>query len=241
MKTALLLVPAIALVAGCATQPPSQPAAAPAAAATAGAAVFPQAPLPYAADALEPIIDKATMEIHHGRHHKAYHDALNGAVAAHPELARMTIEQVLAGVSRYPAVVRNNAGGVWNHAFFWNSMAPAAQRGLPSTALSKRIDADFGSMENLQKQFNQAGAGRFGSGWVWLVVKDGRLAVTATPNQDNPLMDVAEVRGTPILGNDVWEHAYYLKYNNRRADYLAAWWQVVNWNEVNRRFESANR
>lgn len=165
----VLLFPAMALLVACAQQP-SGPAGT-AAPASAGASVpvsFRQAPLPYAADALEPTIDKATMEIHHGRHHKAYHDALNGAVAAHPELGRMSIEQVLANVSRYPAVVRNNAGGVWNHEFFWNSMAPAARRGEPSAALRKRIDTDFGSMENLQRQFNQAGAGRFGSagsGW----------------------------------------------------------------------------
>ena len=223
-------------------QPPAAaPSPAPAAAAPAVAQVFAQAPLPYAFDALEPVIDKATMEIHYGRHHKAYHDALNGAAANNVELARTPLGQVLANVSKYPALVRNNAGGIWNHAFFWASMAPAGQRGTPSTALLARINADFGSLENFQKQFNQAGAGRFGSGWVWLVAKDGKLVVSSTPNQDNPLMDVAEVRGTPILGNDVWEHAYYLKYNNRRADYLAAWWQVVNWNEVNRRFAAVGR
>ena len=132
--------------------------------------------------------------------------------------------------------VRNNAGGVWNHSFFWASMAPVGQGGSPSPALAARIAADFGSLAQFQQEFNRAGASRFGSGWVWLVVKDGKLAVTSTPNQDNPLMDVAETRGTPLLGHDVWEHAYYLKYNNRRADYLTAWWQVVNWNEVNRRF-----
>ena len=217
----------------------ASPSAAPAAPAPSVVQVLPQAPLPYAADALEPVIDKATMEIHFGRHHKAYHDALNNAAATNAELARMPLEQILANVSRQPALVRNNAGGIWNHAFFWNTMAPAGMRGTPSPALLARINADFGSLENLQKQFNQAGTGRFGSGWAWLVVKDGKLVVSSTPNQDNPLMDVAEVHGTPILGNDVWEHAYYLKYQNRRADYLAAWWQVVNWNEANRRFAAA--
>jgi Fe-Mn family superoxide dismutase len=203
------------------------------------AQAFPQAPLPYAADALEPVIDRATMEIHFGRHHKAYHDAFNNFAAANPELARLTLQDILAKVSLRPAVVRNNAGGIWNHAFFWKSMAPAGERGAPSPELLARINADFGSLENLRKQFNQAGTGRFGSGWAWLVVKDGKLLVSSTPNQDNPLMDVAEVRGTPILGNDVWEHAYYLKYQNRRADYLTAWWEVVNWNEVNKRFAAA--
>ena len=207
----------------------------------AAAQVFRQAPLPYAPDALEPVIDRATMEIHYGRHHKAYFDALNGAAATNPELARSSIEQVLANVSRYPALVRNNAGGVWNHTFFWASMAPVGQGGSPSPALAARIATDFGSLAQFQQEFNRAGAGRFGSGWVWLVMKDGKLAVTSTPNQDNPLMDVAETRGTPLLGNDVWEHAYYLKYNNRRADYLTAWWQVVNWNEVNRRFAAVAR
>jgi Fe-Mn family superoxide dismutase len=213
--------------------PPPPPVTPPA------AQVFRQAPLPYAADALEPVIDKATMEIHHGRHHKAYYDALNNAAASSPEVARSSVEQLVATASRQTLVVRNNAGGAWNHAFFWNIMAPVGQGGAPSPALMARVQADFGSMDNLMRQFNQAGASRFGSGWAWLIVRDGKLAVTSTPNQDNPLMDLAEVRGTPILGNDVWEHAYYLKYQNRRADYLAAWWQVVNWNEVNRRFAAS--
>jgi Fe-Mn family superoxide dismutase len=220
------------------TSPMSAPAPMPSATPPA-AQVFRQAPLPYAVDALEPVIDKATMEIHHGRHHKAYYDALNSAAAANPEVARSTLEQLVATASRQTPVVRNNAGGAWNHAFFWSTMAPAGQRGAPSPALMARIQADFGSMENMTRQFNQAGATRFGSGWAWLIVRDGKLAVSSTPNQDNPLMDVAEVRGMPILGNDVWEHAYYLKYQNRRADYLTAWWQVVNWNEVNRRFAAA--
>lgn len=202
------------------------------------AQAFVQAPLPYGFDALEPVIDQATMQVHYSRHHKAYHEALNRAAAADPALARMSLEQILAEVSRHGAQVRNNAGGAWNHAFFWRSMAPAGQRGTPSPQLLQRIRTDFGSLENMQKAFDQAGATRFGSGWVWLVAREGRLAISTTPNQDNPLMDVAELRGVPLLGNDVWEHAYYLKYQNRRADYLQAWWQVVNWNEVNRRFDA---
>ena len=203
--------------------PPPPPATPPA------AQVFRQAPLPYAADALEPVIDKATMEIHHGRHHKAYYDALNNAAASSPEVARSSLEQLVATASRQTLVVRNNAGGAWNHAFYWNIMAPVGQGGAPSPALMARVQADFGSMDTLMRQFNQAGASRFGSGWAWLIVKDGKLAVTSTPNQDNPLMDGKKA----IFGVDVWEHAYYLKYQNRRADYLAAFWNVVNWNAVN--------
>ncbi len=220
----------------------SQAPAAPAATATAAApapAVFKQAPLPYAFDALEPVIDKATMELHHGRHHKAQYDALNTIAAGNPDVAKMSIEQLLANVSKFPAGVRNNAGGAWNHDFFWQIMAPADKRGSPSAALLQRIVADFGSVDAMKTQFNTGGATRFGSGWVWLVVKDKKLVVASTPNQDNPLMDIAEVRGTPIIGNDVWEHAYYLKYQNRRGEYLANWWQVVNWNEVNKRFDEA--
>lgn len=228
------------LLVACAPMPPG-PVVVPHEPAAATAQAFPQAPLPYAYDALEPVIDQATMQIHYSRHHKAYHDALNRAAATNPELARTPLEQILASVSRQPAVVRNNAGGIWNHAFFWHSMAPAGQRGTPSPELLQRVNTDFGSLENMQKQFDQAGAARFGSGWAWLIVREGRLAITSTPNQDNPLMDLAELRGVPLLGNDVWEHAYYLKYQNRRADYLQAWWQVVNWNEVNRRFAAAMR
>ncbi len=201
--------------------------------------VFVQAPLPYSTDALEPVIDTATMELHYGKHHKAYYDALNKAASTNPALASQTLPNVLGHISRYPTVVRNNAGGAWNHDFFWATMAPADRRGEPSAALVKRINADFGSMDALKEQFNTAGTSQFGSGWAWLIVQNGKLVVSSTPNQDNPLMDVAEVKGTPILGNDLWEHAYYLKYNNRRAEYLKEWWQVVNWNEVNKRFDAA--
>jgi superoxide dismutase, Fe-Mn family len=216
----------------------SQAPATPTAAAPAPA-VFKQAPLPYAFDALEPVIDKQTMELHWGRHHKAQYDALNAIAAQNAEVAKLSIPELLANVSKFPAGVRNNAGGAWNHDFFWQIMAPADKRGSPSPALLQRIVADFGSVDAMRTQFNSGGATRFGSGWVWLVVKDKKLVVTSTPNQDNPLMDIAEVRGTPILGNDVWEHAYYLKYQNRRGEYLTNWWQVVNWNEVNKRFDEA--
>jgi superoxide dismutase, Fe-Mn family len=202
-------------------------------------AVFVQAPLPYPSDALEPVIDKQTMELHHGRHHAAQYAALNAIAAGNAEVARLSVEQLLAQTARFPPGVRNNAGGVWNHDFFWQIMGPADRRGAPSAALMARINADFGSMDAMRSQFNSAGATRFGSGWAWVIVRDKKLVIASTPNQDNPLMDVAEVKGVPILGNDVWEHAYYLTYQNRRGEYLTNWWQVVNWNEVNRRFDEA--
>ncbi|MGL4234176.1 MAG: superoxide dismutase [Casimicrobium sp.] len=236
---ALAIASSMALFSVAQSQAPANPAAAPAAAPAPAPVVFKQAPLPYAFDALEPVIDKATMELHHGRHHKAQYDALNAIAATNADVAKATIEQLHANMSKFPAGVRNNAGGVWNHDFFWQIMAPADKRGSPSPALLQRIVADFGSVDEMKKQFNAGGATRFGSGWVWLIVKDKKLVVTSTPNQDNPLMDLAEVRGTPIIGNDVWEHAYYLKYNNRRGEYLTNWWQVVNWNEVNKRFDEA--
>lgn len=201
--------------------------------------VFVQVALPYSTAALEPVIDTATMELHYGKHHKAYYEALNKAASTNPALASQALPEVISNISRYPAVVRNNAGGAWNHDFFWATMAPDGQRGMPSAALTKRIDADFGSMTKMKEKFNTAGTSQFGSGWVWLIVRNGKLEVTSTPNQDNPLMDVVDVKGIPILGNDLWEHAYYLKYNNRRAEYLAEWWQVVNWSEVNKRFDAA--
>jgi Fe-Mn family superoxide dismutase len=180
------------------------------------------------------------MTIHHGKHHQAYVDALNKAVGADPALAGQSLEQLVARAGTLPAVVRNNAGGHWNHSFFWQSMAPVAQSGEPSPALLEAINGKFGSLDAFKAAFKVAGTGRFGSGWVWLIVgADGGLAITSTPNQDNPLMDVAEVKGTPILGNDVWEHAYYLKYQNRRADYLDGWWQVVNWKAVSDRYAAA--
>lgn len=195
--------------------------------------------LPYAADALEPAIDARTMEIHHGRHHKAYVDNLNAAVAANSTLAGASIEDLMGRISTLPATIRNNGGGHWNHSLFWTLMAPVGQGGEPSAELSAAIARDFGSMDAFKTALNQAATTRFGSGWAWLIVSNGKLQITSTANQDNPLMDVAEVRGAPILAVDVWEHAYYLRYQNKRADYLNAWWTVVNWNMVNRLFAEA--
>jgi superoxide dismutase, Fe-Mn family len=193
---------------------------------------FTLAPLPYAHEALEPHIDTLTMQIHHGKHHQAYVDNLNKAVAGTANEGK-----TLAGTIS-PAV-RNNGGGHWNHTFFWESLAPNAG-GAPTGALGDAITAAFGSFDAFKEKFAAAGMTRFGSGWAWLIVKDGKLEVSSTPNQDNPLMDVAEVKGQPILGADVWEHAYYLKYQNRRADYLAAFWNVVNWTKVAERFTAAH-
>lgn len=205
-------------------------------------AAFTLPALPYAADALDPAIDAQTMTIHHGKHHQAYVDALNKAVAADPALKDRSLDQLVASAGALPAVVRNNAGGHWNHSFFWKTMAPASQAGQPSSALKAAIDRQFGSIEAFKAAFKDAGTKRFGSGWVWLIVDPaGGLTVASTPNQDNPLMDIAESKGTPLLGNDVWEHAYYLKYQNRRADYLDGWWKVVNWTEVSRRFAAATQ
>ena len=182
---------------------------------------FTLSPLPYAHDALEPHIDTLTMQIHHGKHHQAYVDNLNKAVAG-------TIS---------PAV-RNNGGGHWNHTFFWESLAPNTG-GAPSGKLADAINQTFGSFDEFKTKFAAAGVGRFGSGWAWLLIHEGKLTISSTPNQDNPLMDVAEIKGTPILGVDVWEHAYYLKYQNKRPDYLTAIWNVINWNKVAERFEAA--
>jgi Fe-Mn family superoxide dismutase len=192
--------------------------------------------LPYAYDALEPHIDAQTMQIHHGKHHQAYVDNLNKALAGTDGEGK-TLEELLANISAYPAAVRNNGGGHYNHTLFWSVLGPGG--GAPSGDLAAAIDSAFGSLDGLKEKLNNAGATRFGSGWAWLIVKDGKLEVTSTPNQDNPLMDVAEVKGTPIFGIDVWEHAYYLKYQNRRPDYLAAVWNVVNWQEVERRYKAA--
>src|SRR5580692_10654049 len=186
--------------------------------------------LPYAHDALEPNIDKLTMEIHHGKHHQAYVDNLNKAIAGTPNEGKSLEDLVHAAGSISPAV-RNNGGGHWNHSFFWESLAPKAG-GVPSGKLADDINAAFGSFDAFKEKFNAAGISRFGSGWAWLVVRDGKLEISSTPNQDNPLMDVAEIKGTPILGVDVWEHAYYLKYQNRRAEYLGAFWKVLNWDTV---------
>jgi Fe-Mn family superoxide dismutase len=199
-------------------------------------------PLPYPADALAPVIDARTMEIHHGRHHRAYVDNLNAQIAKIPALQGVGLFEILQNVSRWPAAIRNNGGGHYNHTMFWASMAPQGERGEPSAELLARIEADFGSLDAMRKAFDQAGLSRFGSGWVWLVFgMDGKLKITTTANQDNPLMDVVPVeeRGIPLLGNDVWEHAYYLEYQNRRADYLSAWWDVVDWDVVNQRYAAA--
>ncbi|RST88074.1 superoxide dismutase [Aquibium carbonis] len=196
--------------------------------------------LPYAANALEPVIDAQTMELHHGRHHQSYVDKLNEAVEANDALANMSLEDIVASAGSLSTEIRNNAGGHWNHSFFWRLMAPEGERGEPSEAFGAAIDAVYGSMEDFKTAFEEAGAGQFGSGWVWLVVDtNGQLAVTTTPDQDNPLMDVAETRGTPILGNDVWEHAYYLTYNNRRPEYLSTWWDVVDWGQVSQNYKAA--
>jgi Fe-Mn family superoxide dismutase len=198
--------------------------------------------LPYANDALEPYIDAQTMDIHRTRHHKAYVDNLNAQIKSFPELAALPLEQIIANTAKYNSAVRNNAGGHWNHGMFWQNMAPAGKGGAPSPALLARVNADFGSLEAMKKQFSAAGATRFGSGWAWLSVSPAKkLVISSTANQDNPLMDIADVKGAPILALDVWEHAYYLKYQNKRADYAAAWWNVVNWNDVNARFERAMR
>ncbi|AYD48481.1 MAG TPA: superoxide dismutase [Arachidicoccus soli] len=186
--------------------------------------------LPYALDALEPNIDAKTMEIHHGKHHQAYITNLNKAIEGTPN-ADKSLEELVKNAGSISAAVRNNGGGHWNHSFFWQILAPNAG-GNPTGQLAEAINSAFGSFDALKEKFNAAGATRFGSGWAWLIVKDGKLEVTSTPNQDNPLMDVAETKGTPILGVDVWEHAYYLKYQNRRPDYLAAFWNVVNWAKV---------
>ena len=193
--------------------------------------------LPYAHNALEPHIDTKTMEIHHGKHHQAYVDNLNKAIAGTSNDGKSLEELVKVAGTISPAV-RNNGGGHWNHTFFWESMAANAG-GAPSGKLADAINAAFGSFDAFKEKFAAAGMTRFGSGWAWLLVKDGKLEISSTPNQDNPLMDVADVKGTPVLGVDVWEHAYYLHYQNRRADYLAAFWNVVNWNKVAERFEKA--
>lgn len=196
--------------------------------------------LPYAADALEPAISAETMELHHGRHHQSYVDNLNAAIAEGDAPAGLTIEELVANAGTYTDAIRNNAGGHWNHAFFWETMAPEGETGEMSPELAGAIDTVYGSQDDFRTAFQQAGAGQFGSGWVWLIVNDdNQLEITTTPNQDNPLMDVAGTSGTPLLGNDVWEHAYYLTYNNRRGDYLETWWDVVNWDTVSQRYADA--
>lgn len=199
---------------------------------------FPE--LPYGYDALEVFIDKTTMEIHYSRHHRAY---FNNFVKAVDELKLegMTLEQIFAQVGQYPATVRNNGGGYYNHNLFWEIMSPNGG-GTPSEKLMKAIEKSFGSFDAFKKEFEAAATGQFGSGWAWLSVdKDGKLFVSNTPNQDNPLMDVAAKKGTPILGLDVWEHAYYLQYQNRRGDYVGNFWKVVNWEAVEKKFKDAKK
>lgn len=192
--------------------------------------------LPYAYDALEPFIDKMTMEIHHSKHHKAYYDNMMNAVKG-TDMESKTLEEVFSNMSKYPAAVRNNGGGYYNHNLYWEVMK--VNGGKPSAKLEAAIVKTFGSMDELKKQFTDAGKTRFGSGWAWLSVdKDGKLFVSSTPNQDNPLMDVADKKGTPILGMDVWEHAYYLKYQNKRPDYTEAFWNVINWEAVSKKYDS---
>lgn len=196
---------------------------------------FTLAPLPFAYEALEPHIDTETMKIHHDKHHQAYVDNLNKAVAG-TENENKTIEELVKAAGTISPAVRNNGGGHWNHTFFWDSLKNN-EGAKPTGKLAAAIDAAFGSFDAFKEKFNAAGTTRFGSGWAWLNANDGKLEVSSTPNQDNPLMDVAEVKGTPILGCDVWEHAYYLKYQNKRPAYLEAFWNVVNWDKVAERFD----
>lgn len=193
--------------------------------------------LPYAHDALEPHIDAKTMEIHHGKHHAGYTKKLNAAIEG-TDLDGKSIEDILAHVSQHSTAVRNNGGGYYNHDLFWQVMGPNGG-GQPTGELADAINDAFGSFDKFKEEFSNAAATRFGSGWAWLIVQDGKLKVTSSPNQDNPLMDIADEKGTPILGLDVWEHAYYLNYQNRRPDYIAAFFNVINWDEVARRYAAA--
>ena len=193
-------------------------------------------PLPYPSDALEPYIDKQTMEIHHGKHHNAYVTNLNAALEKHPELQSKSLDDLLRGINSVPedirTAVRNNGGGHSNHSMFWQIMGPKAG-GQPAGAIADAINSSFGSFDKFKEEFKKAAVGRFGSGWAWVVDNGGKLVIESTPNQDSPLMDGKKA----VFGVDVWEHAYYLKYQNRRPDYLAAWWNVVNWDEVARRYQ----
>lgn len=197
--------------------------------------------LPYAFDALEPHIDARTMEIHHGKHHAGYTSKLNAAIEG-TDLEGKKIEEILANVSKYPTAVRNNGGGFYNHSLFWKIMSPDGG-GEPSANMNirKAIERDFGSFGSFKEEFSNAAGSLFGSGWTWLVVDaNDKLKIVQTPNQDNPLMDVVDEDGTPVMGIDVWEHAYYLNYQNRRPEYINAWWNVINWKEVTERFNDAN-
>jgi Fe-Mn family superoxide dismutase len=194
--------------------------------------------LPYANNALEPHFDAQTMEIHHDRHHAAYVNNLNAALENHADLQNASIEELMANISEHSTAIRNNGGGHYNHSMFWKLLSPNGG-GEPKGALAEAINTYFGSFEKFKDEFARAGTTRFGSGWAWLVVASGKLVISSTPNQDNPLMDVADVKGIPVLALDVWEHAYYLKYQNKRPDYIAAFWNLVNWEEVSVRYEAA--
>lgn len=194
-------------------------------------------PLPYDYNALEPNIDEQTMHIHHDKHHQGYVDNLNKAVAG-TDNENKTLEELVKNAGSLSTAIRNNGGGHWNHSFFWEILSPNGG-GQPEGKLADAINDAFGSFEEMKEKFNAAGAGRFGSGWAWLGVADGKLTICSTPNQDNPLMDVAECKCTPVLGCDVWEHAYYLKYQNRRAEYLKNFWNLVNWKKASENFENA--
>ena len=193
--------------------------------------------LSYAHDALEPYIDKTTMEIHHGRHHGGYVNNLNNAIEG-TEAAGSDLDDLMANISKFSTAVRNNGGGHFNHSLFWSIMSPNGG-GQPAGELAEAMDSVFGSFDNFKESFTKAAITRFGSGWAWLIMKDGKLEVCSTPNQDNPVMDIAEVQGTPILGLDVWEHAYYLKYQNKRPEYVNAFYNVIDWNAVADRFKQA--
>jgi len=196
---------------------------------------FTLAPLPYAYDALEPFIDKQTMELHHDKHHQGYVTNLNKALQTTKHPAVTSLENIFKDITSFDTAVRNNAGGHYNHTLFWSLMKENkdAKPNNPDGKVADAINASFGSVDEFKKQFADAGAKRFGSGWAWLVVENKKLKITSTPNQDNTLMSISEVKGTPVLAIDVWEHAYYLKYQNKRADYITAWWNVVNWAKVN--------
>jgi Fe-Mn family superoxide dismutase len=198
--------------------------------------IFKLPELPYPARALEPHIDGLTMELHHGKHHQTYVNNLNNAIHD-TDAENMSIEDICKNISKYPAVVRNNGGGHYNHSLLWTIMSPKGG-GSPKGELLHAINDSFGSFEDFKKQFSSAAVNRFGSGWAWLIVRknEDKLTISSTPNQDNPLMDISEIKGFPILGMDVWEHAYYLKYQNRRSDYITAFWNVINWVEVAKRF-----
>lgn len=204
-------------------------------------AQFVQSPLPYAYNALEPSLDAKTMEIHYSRHHAAYVKNLNTALESAGKTDQKDLIKIMNTISTYPVAVRNNGGGHYNHDLFWSILTPK-QGTMPSKELSTAINATFGSIDDFKANFNKSAMGQFGSGWAWLIVTpDGKLKITTTANQDNPLMDVIAEKGTPVLGVDVWEHAYYLNYQNRRADYLTAIWNVINWDEVSRRYQEATQ